>query len=389
MSLNDFRPTRVEINLDNLKNNMREIRRIVDKDKLVTAVIKADAYGHGAVKLAKIFLANGCDRLAVSTVEEGIELRKSGIKAPILLLNNVSDGQLENIIKYELTPSIYSYESAERLNEISFNNKKTTKIHIKIDTGMSRLGFQSEEKSVNEIENISKLKNLEIEGMYSHFSTADEFDKSFTHEQFKKFMWVANKLEERNISIKIKHICNSAGILDFPDYHLDMVRAGIILYGYYPSKFVNINKINLMPALKLKSNISHIKDVKEDTPVGYGRRFVTDTPSVIGTIPIGYADGYTRLFRGKVKVKINGKFYSIIGNICMDQCMVLLDKEDNIKVGDEVELINYEDQEIKVETLAQEIGTISYEVLCMLGRRIPRLYFENNKLVSKVDYLLS
>lgn len=383
----DFRPTRLEVDLDKLKSNFKNIRGIVKKDTLVSAVIKADAYGHGAVECAKAFLDAGCDRLCVSTLEEGIELRKNNINCEILLLNNVSIEHFKYLFKYNLTPSIYNLNSAVALNKLAEEKNEKIKIHIKIDTGMSRIGFQPTDESVDVIEEISKMNFLDIEGIFTHFSRADELDKTFTHEQFKRYTYVVDKLEQRNVNIPIKHVSNSAAILDFPEYNLDMVRAGIILYGYFPSEFVNKEIIDLKPAIELKTKITHIKTLEKNTGIGYGHRYITDEKTKIATVPIGYADGYTRLFRQKAKALINGKLFDIVGNICMDQCMINI-KDEDVNIGDDVILISNKNKYTSVDYLADEIGTINYEILCMQSRRVPRVYLENKKVISVVDYLI-
>lgn len=384
----DVRATRLEIDLDILENNFRQIKSIVNKNTLISGVIKADAYGHGAVKMAEMLSRAGCDRFAVSTLEEGIELRVNKINEEILLLNNIPKEHLSYVIKYDLIPTIYSLSSAKVLNDLGKNSNKKIKIHIKVDTGMSRVGFLPNNKSVEDICEIDKLDNIEIEGIFTHFARADEEDKSFTKEQFSKFMWTVDELENKGVDIKIKHVSNSAAILDFPEYNLDMVRAGIILYGYYPSNYVSQDIINIKPAIKLKTKLSHVKLVDENIGIGYGHRFVTDEKTAIGTIPIGYADGYTRLFRNKAKAVIDNKVYDVVGNICMDQCMINLRDDVDYKVGTDVSLIDDDNDYISVRYLAEAIDTINYEILCMQGRRVPRVYYRGLEVDSIIDYLI-
>lgn len=387
--LNSYKITGLEIDLDNLAYNMKQVAKIVKEGTLITAIVKANGYGHGAIDVAKVFLENGAHRLAVSTLEEGIELRKGGIDVPILLLNHTFPERYDDILYYDLIPSIYRYNDAIELSKEAVKLEKIVKIHIKIDTGMGRIGFLPIEDSIKDIIEISKLPNIEIEGMFSHFARADEEDKSHVKEQYKRFSWVTDRLEENNIYIPIKHISNSAGIMDTPEYNMDMVRAGIILYGYYPSDEVMKDRLKLKPAMTLKSYISNIKIVEEGAGIGYNQIFTTDRRSVIGTIPIGYADGYSRILTGKGEVSIHGKRVPIIGRICMDQMMLDLTDIDDVKIGDRVVLFGHGDESYpSVEEVAKTLGTVSYEIMCMMGRRLPRIYIKEGNISNVVNYIL-
>lgn len=388
-NLRKDRPVWAEINLDNLSHNIKEIKKRVGKDTLVMAVIKANGYGHGSIETAKTFLKDGADRVAVSLLSEGVELRKGKIKSPIMLLNYTPEYEFDQVIENNLIQSIFSLEDAKALSKRAVALKKQAIIHIKIDTGMGRVGFLPKEKSIEDIMEIYELPNIEVEGIFTHFSTADELDKTYTQEQFAKFQWVVEELEKNNINIPIKHVSNSAAIIDFPEYNLDMVRPGIMLYGYYPSEQVNKENIALKPAMKLKANISHIKEVPVDTGISYGKVFTTERNSVIATIPIGYADGYPRGLTGKGEVTINNRRVPIVGRICMDQLMIDVTGIEKIKVGQEVVLFGYGSESyMSVEELAEAFNTINYELLTMVGRRVPRLYMKNGRVIKRINYLL-
>ena len=382
-----LRPAWAEVNLDNLADNMKEIRR-VSKSKDIIAVVKADAYGHGAIDAAQVFLKNGATRLAVAVISEAAELRESGINCPIMILGFTSPYLIDDLLKYDIEQTVYSYEYACEISKAAVKQDKTAKIHIALDTGMGRIGFRPEEKSVDEVYKISKLHNIVIEGLFSHFSSADEEDKSYTHMQIEKFNWFYNELLKRGIKINVRHIANSAAIIDIPEVHFDAVRPGIILYGYYPSKDVSRDIINLKPAMSLKANVVHVKRVPSGECIGYGRKFKTVRESTIATLPIGYADGYTRLLFNKAKVIINGKFAPVVGRICMDQCMVDVTEAGDVKTGDEAILMG-SDKSLKFDAddMANLLGTISYEVLCMIGKRVPRVYIKDGKIIKVRNYI--
>lgn len=387
--LNEIGPTKLEVDLDSLAYNIKNIRNYIDKDTIIMAIVKANAYGHGAVTAAKVFLQNGADRLGVSILREGIELRKADIKAPILLLNYTPPSQYKDLVKYDLTPSIYRYEDAKELSDIGGSMNRSIKIHIKVDTGMSRIGFLPDQDSIRDIMKIAKLPNIKIEGIFTHFARADELDKSFTHAQFKSFMDLVNILEEEGLYIDIKHVSNSAATLDIGKYNLDMIRPGIILYGYYPSQEVGKENLHIKPAMTLKSQISNVKDIQAGTGIGYNHLYVAESRVKVATIPIGYADGYSRSLAEKAHVFINGKRAQVVGKICMDQMMVDISNVSNVKVGDQVKIFAYGDENCPtVEDLANWMGTLNYEVICMISRRVPRIYRENNKLSHVVDYIL-
>lgn len=381
--------TWAEVDLDAIAHNIKEIRKITNPNAGIMAVVKADAYGHGFLEVTRTLLENGADRLAVAVLREGVQLRSRGVKVPILILGASGEETVEDLINHNITPSVFTYEFAKALSYEAERQEKVTKIHIKVDTGMSRIGFlagDNNEEIAEEILRISRLPYIEIEGIFSHFATSDEADGEYTLLQYKRFMDVCNMLEGRGLHIPIKHICNSAGIMMYPQMHLDMVRPGVILYGMYPSDEVDKKRLNLIPAMTLKSTITHIKEVEAGRGVSYGREYITDKTTKIATVPIGYADGYLRKLAKEGKMIVNGEKVPIIGRICMDQCMIDVTNVHNIDKGDEVIIFGREG--VTADDLAGWLETINYEVSCVIGRRIPRIYTKNGKAVKVLNYLM-
>ena len=386
--INLIRPVWAEINLDNLAHNMREIRRLADKKAMVTAVIKADGYGHGAKHITDTLLKNGADRFAVAVLDEALELRESGVEEPILVLGYTPPEKVKDIVKYDIHQAVYSYELAESISKEAVKQNKKAKIHIKIDTGMGRIGLKPDEDSVNMIKEISILPNLVMEGIFTHFAIADEKDKNYTMEQFKKFTWICKRLEEEGVKINVRHCGNSATIIDLPEMHMDMVRAGIILYGLMPSQDVELEKIDLKQVMSLKARVTHVKEIDKDESVSYGRKFIASKKSKIASLPLGYADGYTRMLSGKAEALIKGVRVPIVGRICMDQCMIDVTGIDDVKVGDEVVLFGEQKGSfISIDELAEKLGTINYEIVCMIGKRIPRVYVKDGSIINIFNYI--
>lgn len=382
-----LRPVWAEINLDNLEFNMKGIKKLA-KSTEIFGVVKADAYGHGAIDVAPVLLENGVTRLAVAVISEAVELRRAGIDCPIMILGYTPLSLADDILKYDIEQTVFSYDYALELSKIAEKRHIKVKIHIALDTGMGRIGFLSDEKSVEDVYKINKLPNIEIEGLFSHFSTADEDNKEYTYKQFDNFNYFYKKLKSRGVSVGVRHIANSAAIMDLPDTHLDGVRPGIILYGYYPSDEVNKKKLELKPVMTLKTNIVHIKTLKKGEYISYGRKFRCEKDSVIATLPVGYADGYTRLMFGKAKVIINDKFAPVVGRICMDQCMVDITEISTAKVGDEVILMGESHNcKFNADDIAGHIHTINYEVVCMISKRVPRVYIKNEKVIKIRNYV--
>lgn len=382
------RPLWVEVDLDAIANNIQEVRRVVGDKVQVTAVCKANAYGHGAVHTAPVFLANGADRLAVATIEEAIEIRKAGITAPILILGATEITRARGLLKWHLDQAVFSRPMAAALSQAAQELNTTARVHIAVDTGMGRIGFLPTEESLDEIEAILNLPGIAFEGLFSHFSTADEADKAYSQEQFRRYKFFKDGLAVRGLVPNVAHMANSAAITDLPETHMDMVRAGIILYGLSPTHEVDESKLNLLPAISLKCRVTHVKTLAAGEAVSYGRKYTTPGPRRIATCPMGYADGYTRLLSNKSEVLIHGKRAPVVGNICMDQCMIDVTDVPGVAVGDEVVLIGGQGEEyISAEELANILGTISYEIFCMLSRRIPRTYYRNGLFVANCNYL--
>ncbi|GAA0121667.1 MAG: alanine racemase [Clostridium argentinense] len=383
-----LRPVWAEVDLDKLAYNMREIRKIA-KSKNIIAVVKADGYGHGAIDIAPVLLQNGANGLAVAVISEAVELRRSGIEAPIMVLGFTPPNLIDNLLRYDIEQTVINYEFAKELSNMAHKKNKIAKIHIAVDTGMGRIGFLPNDKSIDEIYKISQLPNIEIEGLFSHFSSADERDKEYTKLQVERFNEFYNKLKNLNIQINNRHIGNSAAIIDLPETHFEAVRPGIILYGYYPSKEVIKEKINLKPVMSLKSNIIHIKTLPPGEHISYGRRFKTERESIIATLPVGYADGYTRLLFGKAKVIVNGRFAPVVGTICMDQCMIDITDIEGVEIGNEVILMGEDNHNNKftADDVAELLGTINYEIVSAINKRVPRVYIKGGKVIKVRNYV--
>ncbi|AWI07243.1 alanine racemase [Clostridium drakei] len=383
----NFRPTWVEVDLDNLTYNMKSIRK-KSKSKELIGVVKADAYGHGALEVAPILLENGATRLAVAVLSEGIELRKSGISCHIMILGLTPNTLMDDLLEYDIEPAVTSYEYASELSKAAQAKDKVAKIHVALDTGMGRIGFLPNENSIEEVCKISRLPNIEIESLFSHFCTADEMDKDYSHKQFEKYNSFYEKLQEKGVKMNMRDIANSAAIMELPETHYEGTRPGIILYGYYPSTEVDKKMLDIKPVMTWKANIMHIKTLEKGEYIGYGRKFRTERKSVIATLPLGYADGYTRMLSGKAKVIVNGKFAPVVGNICMDQCMIDITEIEDIKVGDEVILMGSDGTlKFDADDMAPMLGTINYELLCMISKRVPRVYIKDGKITKVRNYI--
>jgi len=379
------RPVWAEINLDHLAHNIREVRRVTREGTLVTAVIKADGYGHGAVQIGQTLLDNGADRFAVATLSEAISLKSAFPNTEVMVLGYTPNEMIDGAIEKGLIVTLYSLEQAEWFNHRASTYGKKLKIHVKLDTGMRRIGMEINEQTVSDINQISKLKHLELEGIFTHFAVADEVDKLFTHAQVQKFLSVCDALEAQGIKIPIKHVSNSAAIIDLPEYNFDMVRAGIMLYGLWPSPDVLKDRVTLREVMSLKANIAHVKTIQTGEGVSYGLKFKADKPTRIATLPIGYADGFSRSFTFKAKGFVNGTLKPIVGRICMDQCMLEVDGLD-VKVGDTITLFGEEG--LCIDDYASMLSTINYEIVCMIGKRVPRRYVTGGKTVLVNDMVL-
>ena len=372
------------IDLSAVMHNMEAMHQNIDPDTKIMAVIKADGYGHGAVPIAKeIEHLDYVYGYAAATVEEGMILRNNGIQKPILILGYIFPDQYEEVIQAEICPSVFTLEMAKELSAAAEKVGKDCRMHFAVDTGMSRIGYQVTEEAADEMAQIAKLPHMIVEGIFTHFAKADEYDKTFTKEQIQKFRKMIAMMEDRGVSIPVKHCSNSAGIVELPDFNMDAVRAGITIYGLYPSDEVKQDIISLKPAMALKSFITYIKEIGPGTEVSYGGTFKAEKTMRIATVSAGYGDGYPRNLSGKGEVLIHGKRAKILGRICMDQFMVDLTGIPEAKEGDSVTLVGRDgNQEITMEELAEISGGFHYEIPCQIGKRVPRRYVKNGKEVG-------
>ncbi len=369
------RPVWAEVNLDNIKFNINQVKNNMPEGTLIMAVVKADAYGHGVLQVAQAAVEAGSDRLAVALPEEGRQLRNADFNLPIQILGEVLPEQVSILVDWDLIPTVSKIETVKKLNELAGENGLVKKVHVKVDTGMGRIGVFPD-NAVQFIKKVKTFDNIEVEGLMTHFAKADEDDKEYTYNQWEKFQRVIDKLEEENIEIPIKQAANSATIIDLPYMALNMVRPGIMMYGLRPSHEVD-QDFKLKPALSWKTKIVYLKEVPPGTGISYGATYITDKRAKIATIPMGYADGYSRLLTNKGEVLVKGQRAPIRGRVCMDQFMVDVSHIDNVKVGDEVVLIGTQgDKEVSATEMADIIGTINYEITCDITKRVPRIYIE-------------
>jgi len=366
--------TLAEVNLINIENNIREIKEIVSPSTKIMAVVKADGYGHGAVEVSKAALRAGVEYLSVATLKEAMELREAGIGSPVLILSESIQDGTGKVIDLDISQTVYTYKLAESLSKEAKKKNKKARIHVKIDTGMGRVGV-SPKDAVALIKKISALDNMIIEGIFTHFSKAENVEDDFTRRQFKAFKEVLSHVETNGFKIPIKHSANSAAALFYPETHLDMIRIGLSIYGLYPQGNPS-RPINLKPALSFKTKVMYLKTVPAGTPLSYGGTYVTNKETTIATLPVGYADGLSRRLSNRGSVLIGGKRFPIVGNVCMD--LTLVDAGDApIKLGDEVVLIGSQgSEEITADEIAELENTINYEVVCGIGKRVPRVYIK-------------
>lgn len=365
----------IAYNLDNMKKNLKEGTQII-------AVLKADGYGHGAVPLAKeIETYPYIWGIAVATVDEGMELRRAGIRKPILILGYTYEEDYERIVQEDFRPAVFKLSMAEKLSQAAQRAGKTLKIHIKIDTGMTRIGYRSLQEDIPEIVKISRLPGLEAEGIFTHFARADESDITPAASQLEKFREFLTELEKAGVTFSLRHCSNSAGIIRMPDANLDAVRAGIILYGMYPSEEVEKEPVPLKAAMELKSHIAYIKTVEPGVEISYGGTFTTTEPTRVATIPVGYADGYARGLSNKGSVLIRGRRAPILGRVCMDQFMVDVTHIPEAEELDEVTLLGKDKEDcITMEELGELSGRFNYEFACCISKRVPRVYYKNGQV---------
>ena len=364
-----------EISLEAIGHNIREVKKRLPEGVKLLGVVKANAYGHGAVPVAS-YLENQVDYFATATIEEAVELRENGISAPILILGYVSPSQYGDLVEYDITQTIDSYAQALALEKEAARQNRKAKAHLAVDTGMTRIGFQVTEHDADEAAKIADLPHIELEGMFTHFSCADQEDKTYCSMQMEKYDKMTALLAERGVTIPLRHICNSAGIMEFDDHRFEMVRSGIITYGIYPSEEVKKERLDLIPALSWKSHVIHVKEVGPGIGVSYGATYVTEKPMTrIATVSAGYADGYPRALSNQGCVLIHGKKAPIIGRICMDQMMVNVTDIPDVQVEDVVTLVGTDgDETITIEEIANPAARFDYEMLCDISSRVTRVY---------------
>lgn len=379
--MNIYSSTWAEINLENIKYNVDNVKNSIGNDTKLCCVIKADAYGHGAVEVAKYLdEEENVDFFSVARLEEGLELTKNDIKTPILCMGYIDKNKIKFAIENDIRLTVYSLEYSKEVSKVATEINKKAYIHIKIDTGMSRIGFLVNENSIEDIKKIFELENVIIEGMYTHFAKSDEKEKNPTYEQIRKYNLVAEELNKSNLHIPIKHVSNSAAILDLRECDFNMVRLGISLYGLYPSEEVK-RDIKLKPALELKTKISNIKTIEKGTSVSYAGVYTAKDDVKIATLPVGYADGFPRTQKNP-QVLINNRLLNIVGRICMDQCMVEIPQDLDVNIEDEVVLVGDVDG-VRIGDVSGKINTIDHEVLCCITKRVDRVYItKDNKFVK-------
>jgi alanine racemase len=378
---------RAEIDLGSIAQNVAGLRKITNPDAKVMAVVKADAYGHGAEKVAETALKNGAEVLGVARINEAIALREAGFTAPIQIFGYTPPSLAEILIQYELTQTVFSYKSALALSEIGISRGKKIKIHIKVDTGMGRLGLVTDcgaiscsdinftESSLNQVESIARLQGVVSEGIMTHFASADSTDKSYARKQFSIFMDFNDRLKKKGIEFSVRHAANSAAVMEMPETHLDLVRPGISIYGLYPSDEVDRNIIQLKPAMALKTNVAYVKKIPEGFSVSYARTYHTRKTTTVATVALGYADGFNRLLSSCGSMLVHGKRAPVIGRVCMDLTMLDVSHIPGVDVGDEVVVFGeQEDEFIRVDEIAKILNTINYEIVSTITARVPRVY---------------
>lgn len=377
--MKDYERVYAGIDLDAIEQNIRNTKQLLKPSTKLLVVIKADGYGHGAVPIAKT-LDSLADMYGVAVIDEAVELREHGIEKPVLILGTVSETWYSTVVEYDIIPAVYTMKMAEGLSKAACEQKKTIRIHIKVDTGMGRIGMEPTPESALIVKQISELPGIEIDGCFTHMARADEQDKTYAWKQYDQFMYFIKELEKQGITIPVKHIANSASIMELPEFQLDMVRSGISTYGLYPSEEVDQSRLKLIPAMSFHSRISYVKEMKAGCPISYGGTYVTDRRMKVATIPVGYADGYPRGLSNQGYVLIRGMKAPILGRVCMDQFMVDVTGIPDVAIGDMATLVGKEgDVTITVEELAEMVGSFNYEFVCDISKRVPRLYHHQGK----------
>lgn len=384
--MKEYYRVQANINLDAIYQNVANAKKLLNPKTKMMAVIKADGYGHGAVPVAET-LNPIVDAYGVAILEEGIELRQAGITKPILILGYTPQPLYEPMIQYEIATAVFDWDMAQKISETAQKMGKPAYIHIKLDTGMRRIGFKQDAESLETIKKIARLPGIIMEGCFTHFARMDEEDKTRAKMQFQRYVDFVQKIEEEGIVIPIKHASNSAGIIEMPEVNLDMVRDGISVYGMYPSDEVQKRRLPLTPAMEVKSWVSFVKTLEPGVQIGYGGTFTTTRETRVATIPVGYADGYPRALSNRGRVLIHGQSAKILGRICMDQFMVDVTDIPDVVQGDEVTLTGHDGEEyISIEEVADMAYSFNYEFVCDIGKRVPRVYYRGGKKVGTKDF---
>lgn len=375
------------INMDNLRFNIMQMKKLVKKDMKILVVIKADAYGHGSVEIAKR-IDDLSDYYGVATIDEAIELRNGGIEKPILIIGYTNHSDFDKLLAYNITQAVYDVAEAKILSDLALSMGKKAKVHIKVDTGMARIGFQVNAEGIAEATKLKDLPGLEIEGIFTHYAKADEIDKKYAYGQKDKYKYFISALEKNGLSFAIKHIDNSAGTMEMDDDDFDMVRLGIVTYGLYPSEEVD-KHVLIKPVMSLIAHVAHVKMLPAGVGVGYGWTYTTTKETKVATVTVGYADGYPRAQSNIGRVIIRNHYAPIIGRVCMDQIMIDVTDIEDVTLNDEVILIGgTDDKYISVEEIAEPAASFNYELVCNISRRVPRIYNENGVDTAVSNYLL-
>ncbi len=374
--MREFDRTYARIDLQAIRHNIQQTREHIQSGTKIMAVVKANAYGHGAVPVSKA-LTDLVDAYGVAIIEEALELRKAGIDKMILILGYTPEPWYDELVENQISQTIYTYEMAERLSEVAVSLGKRTPVHIKLDTGMGRIGFTPTAEALEVVERIANLPGLVLEGIFTHFARADEKTIEAAKEPFARYMKFVRALEERGIRIPVKHVSNSAAIISFPEANLDMVRSGITTYGLYPSEEVSKDRLQLQPAMEWKTRISYVKKVEPGTSISYGGTFTAKQPMLVATVPVGYADGMKRDLSGRGRVLVHGEYAPVLGRVCMDQFMIDVTGIPDVKMGDEVTIFGRDGERcIPVEEIAGMSHSFNYEFVCNVAERVPRKYIE-------------
>jgi len=387
MSNGSYRDVWVEISLDAVQQNVKVFLKHLKPDTKICAVVKADGYGHGAIEVAQAALDAGAAYLAVAFLDEAIELRNAGITAPILILGYTPKEAVKEAIFHDITLTVFTQDVLERISQVAQEYKKLARVHIKIDTGMNRIGVNHKEEALKLATSIHS-DFVKLEGIFTHFADADSTDPTYTYKQYKKFVEVIDRLEENQIHIPIKHCCNSAATIGFPEMHMDMVRVGISLYGLYPAEHLKEKLPSLKQVMSLKAKPVFVKPVDAGQPISYGCTFVPERKSIIATIPVGYADGFSRSLSNKGHVTVRGNRAPIVGRICMDQSMIDVTNIKDVSTDDVVTIFGDENAGfISLNEVAEQMGTIHYETTCLIGKRVPRVFIKNGVIQGSKSLL--